>query len=254
MADYPSHPRPGMPIPKPTQHRYAKAHQAHVLATESQNNSNLLTLDTLIISLGYASFAGYLYHSARKFSPWELAGLTIGAASVGFGLFDYGSRKKAESLPSHTQHSTHSSPGSFYGGSSLPPSRLPSRQNSLMGSVAGSRRNSISSEIPDDSWKGPYQHRPFITLSVEEKKELLDMEEAWISSGLEEKQLLCGQAYIAKEKSYVAYEKHGHYGGQDWKKFVEADKECKEMYKAWKKGEERLMYIEAERVGLNESS
>lgn len=104
----------------------------------------------------------------------------------------------------------------------------------------------------DDSWKGPYQHRPFVTLSKEEKLELLDMEEAWIVGGQEEKQLLCGQAYINKEKAYVAYEKHGGYGGADWKRFVDADRECKDMYKGWKKGEERLMYISAERQGLNE--
>jgi hypothetical protein len=195
--------------------------------------------------------AGYLYHSIRKFSPWEVAGLTLGAAGVGFGLFDYGNRKGTQDTLDKQGQQFVGIPGS------LPGSRMPSRQNSLMGSVAGSRRNSLSalsSSEEDDSWKGPYQHRPYLSLNTSERRELLEMEEAYIHSTLEEKQLLCGQAYIAKEKAYVAYEKHGHYGGQDWKKFVDADRECKDMYKAWKKGEERLMFIEAERAGLGEQS
>lgn len=132
---------------------------------------------------------------------------------------------------------------------------MPSRQNSLMGSVAGSRRNSLSllsDSENDDSWKGPYQNRPYISLSPAERLELLDLEEAYLKDTLEEKQLLCGQAYIKKEKAYVAYEKHGHYGGGDWKRFVDADRECKDCYKAWKRGEERLVFIEGERVGLRE--
>jgi len=238
-----------MPSSRPTQVRYAKAqhnHNLNLLHTET-TSSRFLTLDKAIVGLGYVSLAGYLYTSFRKFSPYELAGITIGAAGVGLGLFDLGGRLGAQETLEKQGQQFVGIPGS------LPGSRMPSRQNSLMGSVAGSRRNStISPFDEDDSWKGPYQHRPYLSLSPAEKKELLDLEEAWINDTLEEKQLLCGQAYIKKEKAYVAYEKHGHYGGQDWKKFVEADRECKDMYKAWKKGEERLMFIEAERMGVRE--
>ena len=57
-------------------------------------------------------------------------------------------------------------------------------------------------------------------LNISEKIVWLKKEEIRIREMQSEKQLNCGKAYIAKEEAYVAYEKHGGYGGTDWKQYV----------------------------------
>jgi hypothetical protein len=51
---------------------------------------------------------------------------------------------------------------------------------------------------------------------------------------------------VEKERAYEKYERHGGYGGTDWKKYVSADRQCKDVYRAFEKGVKRLVAIEAE--------
>lgn len=72
----------------------------------------------------------------------------------------------------------------------------------------------------DDDWKGQYKGREFEELKVAEKIAWLNLEQERIRDLQEDEQLRCGQAYIAKEEAYKAYERRGGYGGPDWKRYV----------------------------------
>ena len=78
----------------------------------------------------------------------------------------------------------------------------------------------------------------------------------------EEEHLRCWKAYTAKEEAYVAYEKHGGYGGADWMRYVwsasearwcwhlcrysKADCECRVTYKYYERQQGRLHLIHLE--------
>ena len=85
----------------------------------------------------------------------------------------------------------------------------------------------------------------------EEKIAWLRKEEKRIRAGMEDMQISCGQAYIGKEEAYASYEKLGAYGGQDWRKYNEADRECQELYNGYEKAQNRLRRIREE---INEFS
>jgi hypothetical protein len=69
-------------------------------------------------------------------------------------------------------------------------------------------------------WRGEFTGMEYKQLNTSEKIVWLKKEEVRIREMQGEKQLNCGKAYIAKEEAYVAYEKHGGYGGADWKRYV----------------------------------
>jgi hypothetical protein len=75
-------------------------------------------------------------------------------------------------------------------------------------------------EVGEDDWKGEFKERQYETLKTSEKIAWLRKEEGRTREVQADEQLNCGKAYIAKEEAYVAYEKLGGYGGQDWKRYV----------------------------------
>lgn len=90
-------------------------------------------------------------------------------------------------------------------------------------------------------------------LNTSEKIVWLKKEEVRIREMQGEKQLNCGKAYIAKEEAYVAYEKHGGYGGADWKRYSNADGVCQEIYQEYEKQQRRLGQIRVEINALSAS-
>lgn len=157
--------------------------------------------------------AGYLYHHARRFSPWEIASLSATSLAVGYSLFDLGKQQQDS--------------GNAYSGGEI--------------------------DLEDEeSWKGSFQGKQFATLNTKEKIEWLRLEEARIREMQEDEQLRCGQAYIEKEQAYLAYERHGGYGGADWKLYSEKDTVCRELYKVYEKQQKRLSAIRVEIEGLLE--
>jgi len=97
-----------------------------------------------------------------------------------------------------------------------------------------------------------FRGKEFEDLKTLEKIAWLRKEEKRIRAGMEDMQMSCGQAYIAKEEAYASYEKLGAYGGQDWKKYNEADRECQELYNGYEKVQDRLRRIREEINELNE--
>ena len=138
---------------------------------------------SVVVGLGYAGLATYLCTRFHKFSAWELVSISLGSLSVGYGLFDIGKRTGL-----------------------------------VQGSMRGSDKNTEDGERRD--WRGEFTGMEYEQLNTREKITWLKKEEARIREMQEEEQLKCGQAYIAKEDAYVAYEKHGGYGGSDWKRYV----------------------------------
>lgn len=101
-------------------------------------------------------------------------------------------------------------------------------------------------EDDENSWKGEFRGREFEDLKVADKIAWLKKEENKIRGLQAEEQLRCGQAYIAKEEAYLAYEKRGNYGGTDYNTYVEADKVCHNMYNLHQKQLKRLGRIREE--------
>jgi hypothetical protein len=46
----------------------------------------------LVVGLGYTGLATDLCTRFHKFSPWELASISLGSMVLGYGLFDLGKR------------------------------------------------------------------------------------------------------------------------------------------------------------------
>ncbi|KAE9375931.1 hypothetical protein N431DRAFT_481128 [Stipitochalara longipes BDJ] len=95
------------------------------------------------------------------------------------------------------------------------------RTGIVQGAMQGSGGNTKNEERED--WRGEFTGMEYEHLNTVEKIAWLKKVEARIREMQEEEQLNCGKAYIAKEEAYVAYEKHGGYGGSDWKRYSNAD-------------------------------
>jgi hypothetical protein len=140
----------------------------------------------LVVGLGYTGLATDLCTRFHKFSPWELASISLGSMVLGYGLFDLGKRVGMVQGASYTL------------------------QN-------GGRK---TGQGEGQDWRGEFTGMEYKQLNTSEKIVWLKKEEVRIREMQGEKQLNCGKAYIAKEEAYVAYEKHGGYGGADWKRYV----------------------------------
>ena len=143
------------------------------------------TLACLIVGLGYAGLATYILNNPRRLSPPELASITIGAITLGWGAYDLGKRNGV-----------------------------------VQGAIFTLRTGEEKKEVGEDDWKGEFKGRQYEALKTAEKIGWLRNEEGRIREVQADEQLNCGKAYIAKEEAYVAYEKLGGYGGQDWKRYV----------------------------------
>jgi len=179
------------------------------------------TLDRLIVGLGYAGLAGYLYSRIDQFSTRKLATILLGSLTLGYGLFDLGKRE-----------------GMIQGVSFAPRN--------------GKDKDGKDKDGEKEDWRGEFKNREYEELSTAEKIAWLRQEESRIRELQEEEQLRCGQAYIAKEEAYVAYERHGGYGGRDWKQYSKADNECREMYNEYEGQQKRLSQIGVEINGLSQ--
>jgi hypothetical protein len=138
----------------------------------------------LVVGLGYTGLATYLCTRFHKFSPWELASISLGSMVLGYGLFDLGKRAGMVQGASHT----------------------------LQNGDGKTRQGE------GQDWRGEFTGMEYKQLNTSEKIVWLKKEEVRIREMQGEKQLNCGKAYIAKEEAYVAYEKHGGCGGEDWKR------------------------------------
>ncbi|KAH7416756.1 hypothetical protein BKA64DRAFT_701540 [Cadophora sp. MPI-SDFR-AT-0126] len=177
------------------------------------------TLDRIIVGLGYASLATYLFTHHRKFLSWELAGLSLGSLTLGYGLFDLGKRS-----------------GIIQGASFA-------LRNSE------EKRESLKN---DEDWKGEFRGMEFESLGKEEKIKWLRMEERRIHEVQAVEQAECGLAYIEKEEAYREYEKRGGYGGETWKRYSAADELCQDIYKKWELQQQRLRQIRKDINTLSE--
>jgi hypothetical protein len=147
------------------------------------------TIDSIVIGLSYAGIAYFVYSNMRKISPWELVGVGLGSLTFSYGLFDLGKRN------------------GMIKGASFALSKA-------------DEQDTKGGWGDDDDWEDEFKGREYEDLKVADKIAWLRKEEKWIKEVQEEEQLKCGQAYIAKEESYVEYEKRGGYGGENWKRYV----------------------------------
>jgi hypothetical protein len=139
-------------------------------------------LDRMLVGLGSAGVASLnIYSHYRKLSLWELAGITLGTLTLGYGLFDLGKR------------------------------------NGMMKGAGFALHGNQEMEDGGHDWREEFKGVNFDELTVAEKIAWLRKEEEMIKNVQAEEELRCGQAYIKKEEAYVAYEKYGGYGGPDWK-------------------------------------
>ena len=140
--------------------------------------------DRLIIGLGYAGLGYYIYKNYHKLTPYEIVGLSLGSITLGYGFFDMGKRN-----------------GLIEGATFV---------------LRGDEEKERNLDQEDD-WRGEFKGKEYEDLKTAEKIAWLRKEEKRIRDTQTDEQFRCGQAYIAKEEAYTAYEKHGGYGGQDWK-------------------------------------
>ncbi|KAL2064628.1 hypothetical protein VTL71DRAFT_3765 [Oculimacula yallundae] len=206
--------RPSL-VAKRTHVRAAK----HLAITPPDLPTPPRTLDRIIVGLGYAGLATYLFASHRKFISWELAGLGLGSLTIGYSLFDLGKRT-----------------GIIHGASFA-------LRNSE------EKRESLKN---DEDWKEEYQGMEFETLKKADKIAWLRKEEKRIHEVQAEEQAECGLAYIEKEEAYKDYEKRGGYGGETWKRYSAADDLCQEIYRKWELQQQRLRQIRKEINSLSE--
>jgi hypothetical protein len=160
--------------------------QKHLATFPSDLPTPSRLFDSLVVGAGYAGLATYLYTRFNKFSPWEVVSVSVGSLALGYGIFDLGKRN-----------------GIIQGASFA---------------LRSSEDKANSGERED--WRGEFTGMEYEQLNDAEKITWLKKEEARIREMQEEEQLRCGKAYIAKEEAYIAYEKHGGYGGADWKRCV----------------------------------
>lgn len=169
--------------------------------------------DRILVGLGFAGLGLYIYKNYHKLSPYEIVGLSLGSVGIAHGLYDLGKRT-----------------GLVEGASFV-----------LLGGADG-----IGPEYEEEDWRGEFKEKEYEDLNTAEKISWLRKEEKRIRDAQADEQFKCGQAYIAKEEAYTAYEKHGGYGGDDWKKYNAADKTCQEMYNQYERQQKRLGQIRAE--------
>lgn len=115
----------------------------------------------------------------------EILGLSLGSVGIAHGLYDLGKRT-----------------GLVEGATYV-----------LMGHADG-----VATVDTESDWRGEFQGRKYEDLKTVEKIAWLRKEQKRIRDAQADEQFRCGQAYIAKEEAYTAYERHGGYGGEDWKK------------------------------------
>jgi len=176
-------------------------------------------IDSLIVSLGYAGLATYCYLNPQKFSPREIAALSISTLTISWGLYDFGKRN-----------------GMIQGASFA-----------LRPVVGEAETGPAGIDYMEDYLRKEFRGQEFEDLQTpEEKIAWLRKEEQRIRAGMEDMQMSCGQAYIGKEEAYASYEKLGAYGGLDWKKYNEADRQCQELYNGYEKAQNRLRRIREE--------
>jgi hypothetical protein len=159
---------------------------------------SLRSIDRLVIVLGSAGIAGYIYQHHRKVNPWELAGVAFSSLTLGLGFWGLGKRS-----------------GVIQGTDSM-------QENSCQCQRQRRKRDPDSDEL-----KNEFQGQAFEALDVAGKIAWLRKELDQINEVQEDEQLRCGQAYIAKEEAYVEYEKKGNYGGESWKRSVISDVEAR---------------------------
>lgn len=176
-------------------------------------------VDGILAGLGYTGIAFYTFQNYKKLNPWELAALTLGSLTFGYGLFGIGKRN-----------------GIIQGAGFA---------------LRSGEEKEGKKEQGEDDWKGEFKGMEFEALNAAEKIAWLKKESARIKELQEDEQLKCGQAYIAKEESYAEYEKYGHYGGAAWKTYIEADTVCQDMYNKYQRQQKRLSEIRKE---INELS
>ncbi|CZR67155.1 uncharacterized protein PAC_17054 [Phialocephala subalpina] len=177
-------------------------------------------IDGLIAGLGYAGIAFYTFQNYKKLNPWELASLTAGSLTFGYGLFGLGKRN-----------------GIIQGAGFA---------------LRSGQEKEARKEQGEDDWKGEFKGMEFEALNPAEKIAWLKKENARIKDLQEDEQLRCGQAYIAKEEAYAEYDKYGNYGGAAWKSYIEADSVCQDMYNKYEKQQKRLSDIRKEINELSE--
>ncbi|TVY43034.1 hypothetical protein LOCC1_G007365 [Lachnellula occidentalis] len=176
-------------------------------------------LDSLIVSVGYAGLAAYCYLNPQKFSAREIAAVSISTLAVSYGLYDFGKRN-----------------GMIYGAS-----------YALRHDNGESETGPKGIDYMEDYLRKEFRGQEFEDLKTpEEKIEWLRKEEKRIEAGMVDMAMACGQAYIGKEEAYASYEKLGAYGGLDWKKYNDADRECQEIYSSYEKAQNRLRRIREE--------
>lgn len=141
--------------------------------------------DRVLVGVGFAGLGVYIYKNYHKMTISEIVGLSVGTIGIAHGLYDLGKRT-----------------GLVDGASFV-----------LMGGADG-----IPPVDDEVDWRGEFKGKEYDDLKTVEKIAWLRKEEKRIRDAQADDQFKCGQAYIAKEEAYTAYEKHGGYGGQDWKK------------------------------------
>ncbi|PSS08533.1 hypothetical protein M430DRAFT_45485 [Amorphotheca resinae ATCC 22711] len=171
-----------------------------------------------IRGIGCCGLGYYLITNQKRFSPYELAGISVGSLALGLGVFDLGRRRGISEGASFALRS-------------------------------GDERKEGEEE---EDWRGEFKGREYADLKTEDKVSWLRKEEKKIRDMQAQEKFRCGQAYIAKEEAYAAYEKHGGYGGQDWKNYNQADETCQAMYNEYQRQQKRLGQIRVEINELNE--
>ena len=140
--------------------------------------------DRLLTGLGFAGLGLYIYKNYHKMTAFEIVGLSLGTIGIAHGLYDLGKRT-----------------GLVEGASFV-----------LMGRAEG-----VGPSGDEEDWRGEFTGKEYENLKTADKISWLRKEEKRIRDEQADEQFKCGQAYIAKEEAYAAYDRHGGYGGGDWK-------------------------------------
>lgn len=141
--------------------------------------------DRFVAGLGFAGLGLYIYKNYERMTVYEILGLSFGSLGIAHGLYDLGKRS-----------------GLVEGASFV-----------LLGGADG-----VAPKDEEADWRGEFSGKEYEDLKAAEKIAWLRKEEKRIRDTQADEQFKCGQAYIAREQAYSAYERHGGYGGEDWRK------------------------------------
>jgi len=194
--------------------------QKHSSAVRAEMPAAPRIFDRILIGLGYAGLGLYIYKNYHKLTSSEIVGLSMGSLTIGYGFLDLGKRSGI-----------------------------------VEGAIFVLERNEALEDQEredDEDWRGKFKGKEYEDLRTADKIAWLRKEQERIRDMQTDEQFQCGQAYIAKEEAYTAYEKHGGYGGDDWKAYNSADKTCQDMYNKYEKQQKRLGQIRVEIKELNE--